>query len=93
MRAVVWHGYEDVRVDEVPRSQDQETTDAIVRVSSSASVDPIYISMACSASSWRRAILGHEPIGIVEEVGPEVNGLRAGDRVVIPFNIVWARPM
>src|SRR5438067_9217429 len=89
MRAVVWHGSEDVRVDEVDEPTIQEPTDAIVRVTSTAICgsdlhlfDPLAVLME------EGDILGHEPIGVVEEVGREAAGhIQPGDRVVIPFNV------
>jgi threonine dehydrogenase-like Zn-dependent dehydrogenase len=77
-----------------PDPRIEETTDAIVCVSSSGICgSDVRLNGVLSVFMEEGEILGHEPIGIVEEVVPEVNGLRAGDRVVIPFNIVWARPM
>lgn len=88
MRAVTWHGVEDVRVEVVPDPVLVEPTDAIVRVTSTAicgsdlhlyKVLPMFLEVG--------DVLGHEAMGMVEEVGPEVEGLAPGDRVVVPFNI------
>jgi threonine dehydrogenase-like Zn-dependent dehydrogenase len=88
MKAVVWHGYEDVRVDEVPDPRIEQSTDAIVRITSSGICgSDLHLYGVLSVFMEEGEILGHEPIGIVEEVGPDVTELRAGDRVVIPFNI------
>jgi threonine dehydrogenase-like Zn-dependent dehydrogenase len=88
MKAVVWHGREDVRVDEVDDPRIQEPTDAVIRVTSTAICGS---DLHLYSKLWPVVrdgdILGHEPMGIVEEVGPEVGHLRPGDRVVVPFNI------
>jgi threonine dehydrogenase-like Zn-dependent dehydrogenase len=88
VKAVVWHGTEDVRVDDVPDPAIQEPTDAIVRITSTAICgSDLHLYRVLSMYMEPGDILGHEPMGIVEEVGPEVTGLKPGDRVVIPFNI------
>ena len=88
MKAVTWHGKRDVRVESVPDPTIQEPTDAIIRVTSAASAAPTCTCTRCSAPFMTEGdILGHEPMGIVEEVGAEVTDLRPGDRVVVPFNI------
>ncbi len=88
MKAVVWHGKEDVRVDNVPDPIIQESTDAIVRVTSTA-ICGSDLHLYAKLSPLMRAgdIIGHEPMGIVEEVGAGVEHIAPGDRVVIPFNI------
>ena len=88
MKAVVWHGNEDVRVDEVPDPTIQEPTDAIVRVTSTAICgSDLHLYGGKVIKMEEGDIIGHEPMGVVEEVGSDVNGLRPGDRVVVPFNI------
>jgi hypothetical protein len=88
MRAVVWHGAEDVRVDAVPDPSIQQTTDAIVRVTSSGLCgSDLHLYKVLTMFMEEGDILGHEPMGIVEEVGPDVKHIAPGDRVVIPFNI------
>ena len=88
MRAVVWHGTEDVRVDEVPDPTIQEPTDAIVRITSTAICgSDLHLYKLLRMYMEEGDILGHEPMGVVEEVGPEVKHIKAGDRVVMPFNI------
>jgi threonine dehydrogenase-like Zn-dependent dehydrogenase len=88
MKAVVWHGTEDVRVDEVPDPTIKEPTDAIVRITSTAICgSDLHLYRVLSMYMEAGDILGHEPMGIVEEVGPEVTHIAPGDRVVIPFNI------
>jgi len=92
MKAVVWHGKEDVRVDEVDDPSIQEPTDAIVRITSSGICgSDLHLYSVLGMFMEEGDILGHEPMGIVEEVGAEVKQVQAGDRVVIPFNIVCGR--
>src|SRR4051812_17900084 len=92
MKAVVWHGKEDVRVDEVPDPAIQQPTDAIVRITSSAICgSDLHLYGGKVIKLEEGDILGHEPMGVVEEVGADVNGLARGDRVVIPFNISCGR--
>ena len=88
MRAVVWHGTEDVRVDEVPDPAIQKPTDAIVKITSSAICgSDLHLYKVLSMYMKEGDILGHEPMGVVEEVGSEVTEITPGDRVVLPFNI------
>ena len=90
MKAVVWHGKEDVRVDDVPDPTIKEPTDAIIRITSTAICgSDLHLYGAFPPVGLNEGdILGHEPMGVVEEVGPEAaSRLKPGDRVVIPFNI------
>ncbi len=88
MKAVVWHGKEDVRVDNVPDPVIQETTDAIVRITSTAICgSDLHLYSKLYPVMREGDIIGHEPMGIVEEVGSDVEHIAPGDRVVIPFNI------
>jgi threonine dehydrogenase-like Zn-dependent dehydrogenase len=88
VRAVTWQGRRTVSVDEVPDPRIEEPTDAIVRVTSTAICgSDLHLYEVMSPFLDAGDILGHEPMGIVEEVGPEVRHLRPGDRVVVPFNI------
>jgi threonine dehydrogenase-like Zn-dependent dehydrogenase len=88
MRAVTWHGRRDVRIENVPDPQIQEPTDAIVRVTSSGICgSDLHLYEVLAPIMNEGDILGHEPMGIVEEVGSEVTEVKPGDRVVIPFNI------
>jgi len=89
VKAVVWHGKEDVRVETVPDPAIQEPTDAIVRITSTAICgSDLHLYAKFPRPVMREGdILGHEPIGIVEEVGAEVTNIAPGDRVVVPFNI------
>jgi len=88
MKALTWHGKRDVRVDNVPDPAIEEPTDAIVRVTSSGICgSDLHLYEVLGAFMSEGSILGHEPMGVVEEVGAEVTDLKPGDRVVIPFNI------
>ena len=88
MRAVTWHGKRDVRVDSVPDPTIQHPTDAIVRITSTGICgSDLHLYEVLGPFMGEGDILGHEPMGIVEEVGAEVTHIAKGDRVVIPFNI------
>src|SRR5256714_8734861 len=88
MKALTWHGIEDVRIDNVADPRIQEPTDAIVRITSTAICgSDLHLYRVLGMYIDAGDVLGHEPMGIVEEVGPGVAHLKPGDRVVIPFNI------
>jgi threonine dehydrogenase-like Zn-dependent dehydrogenase len=88
MRAVTWQGRRKVSVDNVPDPVIKEPTDAIIRVTSTnicGSDLHLYETLAAFMSPGD--IIGHEPMGIVEEVGAQTGDLKVGDRIVVPFNI------
>ncbi|WP_194823132.1 zinc-dependent alcohol dehydrogenase [Micromonospora sp. S-DT3-3-22] len=88
MKALTWHGRHDVRVDAVPDPRIEEPTDAVVRITSTAICgSDLHLYEVLGPYLKPGDILGHEPMGIVEEVGSGVTRLRPGDRVVVPFNI------
>src|SRR4051812_27363473 len=88
MKAVTWHGRRDVRVDDVPDPAIELVTDAIIRVTSSGICgSDLHLYEVMGPFMGEGDILGHEPMGVVEEVGSAVTDIKAGDRVVIPFNI------
>ncbi|MCW2741427.1 MAG: fdh [Blastococcus sp.] len=88
MRAVTWHGRADVRVDTVPDPVIQEPTDVIVEVTSSGICgSDLHLIEVMAPFMSVGDVMGHEPMGIVREVGPDVTAVTAGDRVVVPFNI------
>ena len=88
MKAVAWHGNHDVRVDTVPDPTIEHPTDAIIRVTSSGICgSDLHLYEVLGPYIDEGDILAHEPMGIVEETGADVTDIKAGDRVVIPFNI------
>ena len=88
MKALVWHGKRDVRVESVPDPELQESTDVIIRVTSSGLCgSDLHLYEVFAPFLEPGDVLGHEPMGVVEEVGRDVTSVAPGDRVVIPFNI------
>ncbi len=88
MRALTWHGKRDVRVDEVPDPKIQEPTDAIIKITSSGLCgSDLHLYEVLGPYLHAGDILGHEPMGVVEEVGSGVTNIKPGDRVVIPFQM------
>ncbi|MDQ3676397.1 MAG: glutathione-dependent formaldehyde dehydrogenase [Actinomycetota bacterium] len=88
MKALTWHGTHDVRVDSVRDPVIEEPTDAIIKVTSSGICgSDLHLYEVLGPFIDPGDILGHEPMGVVEEVGSEVDNIEPGDRVVIPFNI------
>src|SRR3954452_2323229 len=88
MKALAWHGRRDVRVDTVPDATIVEPTDAVIRVTTTAICgSDLHLYELLAPFIREGMILGHEPMGIVEEVGSAVTELQPGDRVVIPFQI------
>lgn len=88
MRALTWQGLGDVRVENVPDPVLQDPTDAIVRVTSTAICgSDLHLYGVLAPYLQKDYVLGHEFMGVVEEVGSGVSSLRPGDRVVVPFVI------
>jgi threonine dehydrogenase-like Zn-dependent dehydrogenase len=88
MRALCWHGKEDVRVDTVPDPTILDPRDAIVRITSTAICgSDLHLYDGYVPTMEEGDVLGHEPMGEVVEVGSNVRNLHAGDRVVVPFTI------
>lgn len=88
MKAVTWQGRRKVSVDTVPDPKIEKPTDAVVRMTTTNICgSDLHLYEVLGAFMTPGDILGHEPMGIVEEVGSEVTGLTPGDRVVIPFQI------
>jgi threonine dehydrogenase-like Zn-dependent dehydrogenase len=88
MRALTWHGKRDVRVEDVPDPRIEEPTDAIIKITSSGLCgSDLHLYEVLGPYLHAGDILGHEPMGIVEEVGAGVTNLEVGDRVVVPFQI------
>ena len=88
MRAVVWHGKRDVRVEEVPDPVVQDPGDAVIRVTSTNICgSDLHLYEVLGAFMNEGDVLGHEAMGVVEEVGAGVTAIAPGDRVVIPFQV------
>jgi threonine dehydrogenase-like Zn-dependent dehydrogenase len=88
MKAVVWHGKRDARVADVPDPELVKPTDAIVRITSSGLCgSDLHLYEVLAPLMTPGDILGHEPMGIVQEVGNGVTEIAPGDRVVVPFQI------
>ncbi|MEU9256096.1 zinc-dependent alcohol dehydrogenase [Streptomyces sp. NPDC048270] len=88
MKALTWHGKRDVRVDSVPDPAIKDPADVIVKITTTGLCgSDLHLYELFGPFLDVGDILGHEPMGIVEEVGPEVTRVKPGDRVVVPFNI------
>ena len=90
MRALVWHGKEDIRCETVPDPKIEEARDAIVKVTSCAICgSDLHLYDHFMIGMKKGDVMGHEFMGEVMEVGPGVNGrLKVGERVVVPFTII-----
>ncbi|WP_103355822.1 zinc-dependent alcohol dehydrogenase [Amycolatopsis sp. CA-128772] len=88
MKAVVWHGIGDIRIDEVPDPKILEPSDAIIRITRSAICGTdLHLVRGTMPGMQPGTILGHEAVGVVEDFGPAVRGLSRGDRVVVTSTI------
>jgi threonine dehydrogenase-like Zn-dependent dehydrogenase len=88
MKAVTWHGRRDMRVEEVPDPRLDQADDAIIKVTSSGLCgSDLHLYETLGPFMTPGDVVGHEPMGIVEEVGAGVSDLAVGDRVVVPFNV------
>jgi threonine dehydrogenase-like Zn-dependent dehydrogenase len=88
VRALTWQGKRDVRVEEVPDPDIRKPDDVIVRITSSGVCgSDLHLYEVMTPYLNAGHVLGHESMGVVEETGPEVTAVSAGDRVVVPFNI------
>jgi threonine dehydrogenase-like Zn-dependent dehydrogenase len=88
MKAVTWQGRRDVQVTSVPDPVIEQPTDALVRITSSGICgSDLHLYEVLGPFIDPGDVLGHEPMGVVEEVGGDVEHIAKGDRVVIPFNI------
>ncbi len=92
MRALCWNGTRDVRVENVPDPRILRPGDAIIKVTATAICgSDVHLYDGFIPSMERGDILGHEFMGVVEEVGSGVERLKVGDRVVVPFPIACGR--
>jgi threonine dehydrogenase-like Zn-dependent dehydrogenase len=88
MRALCWHGKEDVRIDTVPDPTIMDQRDVIIKVTSTAICgSDLHLYDGYVPTMEKGDVLGHEPMGEVVEVGKNVSNLKVGDRVVVPFTI------
>jgi threonine dehydrogenase-like Zn-dependent dehydrogenase len=88
MKAVVFHGVGDIRIDDVPHPRIQDPTDAIVRLTASAICGTdLHFVRGTMPGVREGLVLGHEGVGVVEELGDGVRNFDAGDRVVIGSTI------
>jgi S-(hydroxymethyl)glutathione dehydrogenase/alcohol dehydrogenase len=88
MKAVTFQGIKDVKVKEVADPVLKKKDDILVRITSTAICgSDLHLIHGMVPNSPEDYIIGHEPMGIVEEVGPEVNKIKKGDRVIVPFNV------
>src|ERR1700760_4334105 len=88
MKALTYHGSKDVRVETVPDPELQERDDIILRVTATAICgSDLHLYRGKMPALKDGDILGHEFMGVVEDVGPDVTRVKRGDRVIIPFVI------
>jgi len=88
MKAVVFHGIGDIRLEDVPDPIIEQPTDAIIRITASAiGGTDLHFVRGTLGGMKKGTILGHEAIGIVEAIGSDVRNLQLGDRVVVPSTI------
>jgi S-(hydroxymethyl)glutathione dehydrogenase/alcohol dehydrogenase len=88
MKAVTYQGIKNVEVKEVPNPKIEKKDDIIVRLTSTAICgSDLHLIHGMVPNFPQDYIIGHEPVGIVEEAGPEVTKVKKGDRVIIPFNV------
>ncbi|HEX3222518.1 MAG TPA: zinc-dependent alcohol dehydrogenase [Nocardioides sp.] len=88
MRALTWQGTRKVSVETVPDPRIEEPNDAVIKVTSTAICgSDLHLYEVLAPFLTPGDVLGHETMGVVEEVGPDAGDLQVGDRVVVPFNI------
>ncbi|WP_139491223.1 zinc-dependent alcohol dehydrogenase [Brevibacillus dissolubilis] len=92
MKAVTYQGIKDVQVKEVPDPTIQDREDVIVRITSTGICgSDLHLVHGFIPNMYEGYVIGHEPMGIVEEVGPDVTKLKKGDRVIVPFTVACGR--
>ena len=88
LKALTWQGNQNVQVVDVPDPRIQEPNDAVIKVTSTAICgSDLHLYGVLGPFLKPGDVLGHEAMGIVQEVGAEIDNLKVGDRVVVPFNI------
>jgi threonine dehydrogenase-like Zn-dependent dehydrogenase len=88
MKALVWHGKQDIRCDTVPDPEIEDPRDAIIKVTSCAICgSDLHLFHNMIPAMVPGDVVGHEMMGVVEEVGSQVSKLKKGDRIVVPFTI------
>ena len=88
MKAIVWHGIGDIRLDEVPDPSIEGANDAIIEITNSAICGTdLHLVRGTMGGTREGTVLGHEAVGVVREVGPGVRNFRPGERVVVGSTI------
>ncbi|MDF2513674.1 MAG: glutathione-dependent formaldehyde dehydrogenase [Herbinix sp.] len=88
MKAVTFQGIKRVEVKDVPSPKIQKPDDIVIKITNSAICgSDLHLIHDMVPNLPQGFVIGHEPMGIVEEVGPEVKKVKNGDRVIIPFNV------
>jgi threonine dehydrogenase-like Zn-dependent dehydrogenase len=92
MKAVVWRGVGDIALEDVPEPKIRDGADAVVRITASAICGTdLHFVRGTMPGMRPGTILGHEAVGVIEELGPQVRNFGVGDRVVIPSTIACGR--
>ena len=87
MKAVTFQGTKDIKVKKVKDPEIEKKDDIIVKITSTAICGSDLHIYKGALPTRKDYVIGHEPMGIVEEVGPEVTKVKKGDRIVLPFNV------